>query len=265
MRLGLSTAAFYGHYETEEAAALLPDLGLDCCEVFLETNSEYNAAFAAEVTRALRGLPAHSVHPLGTQFENSLFSKSPRQRADALEVFERVLTAGSALGARVYVYHGVPDTHRRGNGPNLSSWREGLSDLCARAAAHGMQMGWENVWWCHLSRPEHVRAVREEVPDMRFVLDIKQATHIGVDPVAFIPAMGDRIVNVHVCDRDANGALCMPGQGMFDFVRFFAALKAQGYDGPVILEPYSNLFDRVEQMRAALDVLRDALYKADRL
>ncbi len=265
MRLGLSTAAFYGGYETEEAAALLPRLGLDCCEVFLETISEYNAAFAAEVTQALDGLPAHSVHPLGTQFESSLFSKSARQRADAMDVFERVLEAGEALRARVYVYHGVPDTHRRGNGPNLPGWQDGLNDLCTRAAARGMCVGWENVWWCHLSRPEHVRAVREAVPDMRFVLDIKQAMHIGIDPTALIPEMGDRMVNVHVCDRDEEGALCLPGQGTFDFVRFFAALKTQGYDGPVILEPYSTLFTRMEQIEAALDALRDALYKADRL
>ena len=35
MQLGLSTAAYYGRYETEEAASRIAQLPLDCCEVFL--------------------------------------------------------------------------------------------------------------------------------------------------------------------------------------------------------------------------------------
>ena len=44
MRLGLTTAAFYGRLETEEAAARLRALDVDCAEVFLQTPSEYSAA-----------------------------------------------------------------------------------------------------------------------------------------------------------------------------------------------------------------------------
>ena len=263
LKLGLSTAAYYGRYETEEAGALMASMPLDCCEVFLECAAEYTAAFGAEVKRALGGLPARSVHPKGTQFEDGLFGRSARQRAEALRTFEGVLAAGRALGADAYVFHGMPDLHRRGAGPNMQAHAHTVRALCARARDYGMRLAWENVWWCQMSRPEHVALVREAAPEARFVLDVKQALHIGIDPLDFLPAMGERLLNVHVCDVDAAGALCLPGRGVFDFAAFFRALRDHGYDGPVILEPYAHLFERQDEIEDALAALRAAMERAD--
>ena len=77
MKLGMSSAVFYGYLETEDAAAALKDYGLQTCEVFLETHSEYSPAFGQTVRERLRGLPCVSVHPKGTQFEPDIFGQSP--------------------------------------------------------------------------------------------------------------------------------------------------------------------------------------------
>ena len=106
MRLGLSTAAFYGRWETEEAAARLSRMPIDCAEAFLQTPGEYGAEFGALVKQHLGPVPCTSVHPLGTQIESQLHGCSPRQRRDALDVLRRVLDAASSLGAGIYVYHG---------------------------------------------------------------------------------------------------------------------------------------------------------------
>ena len=259
VRLGVSTGAYYGRMETEEAAAHLATLGLECCEVFLETFSEYSAAFAGQVRGALGGLPVYSIHPHGTQYEAGLFSQSARQRADAWAILTNVLDAGQALGARVYVFHGAPDLRRRQAGPNQAAHGEALARMCALAAARGMVIGWENVSWAQLTRPEHVQRLRDAVPALRFVLDIKQARESGVDPLDFVAAMGDRLCNVHVCDFTADGTLCLPGQGGFAFPRLAEALRRVGYTGPVILEPYAHLVTSPEAMRAALACLRAAL------
>lgn len=259
MKLGLSTAAYYGRLETEEAGALLATMDLDCCEVFLECPSEYGAAFGATVKSALAGLPARSVHPKGTQFEDGLFGRSARQRADALRTFEGVLAAGQALGSGAYVFHGMPDIHRRGGGPNMRAHADMVRDLCELARSYGMRLAWENVWWCQMAKPAHAAAVRDAVPEVRFVLDIKQALHAGVDPLEFLPVMGDRLVNVHVCDVNASGILCLPGQGGYDFSALFGALLEHGYGGPVILEPYAHLFAEQEEIVAALSSLREAM------
>ena len=83
MKIGLSTAAFYGKWEVEEAAALLGRYGAECAEVFLQTRSEYTREFARLVRKNLNGVPCTSVHPFGTAFENEFFARSTRQRADA--------------------------------------------------------------------------------------------------------------------------------------------------------------------------------------
>lgn len=256
MRLGMSTAAYYGRLETDEAAALCAAMELDCCEVFLETHSEYNEGFGDTVRTALRGLPAHSVHPKGTQFEGDLFGKSPRQRRDALRTWEGVLAAAKAMGAKVYVYHGPTDFSRRGQGPNLVAQQGVLVELCAMAAQQGICIGWENVVWAGLNTQEHVARIRDALPDMRFVLDIKQAMRCEVDALALLEVMGDRLVNVHLCDWDADGALCLPGKGIFDFDSFFCALRRQRYEGPVILEPYPHLFENQEEIETSLAYLR---------
>ena len=87
MTVGMSSAAFYGRLETEDQAALLREFPVDVCEIFLETHSEYSAAFGAQVRERLAGLRCLSVHPKGTQFEQDLFGRSRRQAEDALRAF----------------------------------------------------------------------------------------------------------------------------------------------------------------------------------
>ena len=126
-------------------------------------------------------------------------------------------------------------------------------------AAHGVRLCWENVSWCQLTSPERVRAVRRACPHVGFVLDVKQAMQSGFDAVEFAREMGDRLCNVHVCDFDASGRLCLPGRGIYDFAALAMALRAAGYDGPVILEPYANLFREEAELADSLAYLRKTM------
>ena len=87
MRLGLSSAAFYGRREVEDTAALLPGYGLNVCEVFLNSFSEYSTTFGGLVRERLNGLPCVSVHPKGTQFEPDIFSVRRIKIAPAVCLF----------------------------------------------------------------------------------------------------------------------------------------------------------------------------------
>lgn len=262
MKLGMSTAAFYGRWETEEAVAYLASLPLDCAEVFLQTYSEYDRAFAAQAAACLHGLPCENVHPLGTQFENGMFSRSPRQRRDAMDLFRRVLDAAAVLGARRYVYHGRYNP-REGTIPwDAQKNADVLGPMCEEAAARGMQIAWENVSWCQLREEACVREARAMLPQVRFTLDIKQARRAGRDPLSMARAMGEALVNVHVCDWDAEGRLCLPGEGCFDFGALFAHLAGVGYAGPVILEPYLALVKSEAALLSAVAFLREKMEDA---
>ena len=250
--LGVSTAAYYGRMETEEAAAEIACLGCACAEVFLQTTSEYTESFARTVKHSLSGVRCTSVHAQGTQFENFMFSRSPRQRADAWDCWRRVMDAAAVLEAPRYVYHGrhtallmpLPFEPERN--------AEVVARMCEEAGRRGIMIAWENVSWCQLTTPERVTAMRRLVPQARFTLDIKQAMRAGRDAFDFMPAMGDALCNVHLCDWDETGRLCMPGTGIFPFDELFRKLAGQGYAGPLILEPYGDLVTSRDVMRGTI-------------
>ena len=256
MRLGLSSAAFYGRLETEDAASRLTDFPVDVCEIFLETRSEYSKEFGLLVKEKLCGLPCRAIHAKGTQFEGDLFGASPRQRQDAFQMLEGVLDCGKALGAGVYVFHGQPD-YRGGLHPGrVSRLGETVARIVKMAGERGMRLAWENVSWCALKRPEDAAYLMEACPELSFVLDIKQAVQVGEDPFAFLPVLDDRLVHVHVLDFDPAGKLCLPGRGVFDFARLKRELDAIRYRGDVILEPYSAQAEDERALFKSIDFLR---------
>lgn len=258
MQLGLSTAAFYGRWETEEAAAQIARLPLDCAEVFLQSDSENTVEFAQLVKKNLGGIPCTSVHPMGG-YENYMAGRPARQIRDAFAHFRRVLDAGEALGAKTFVYHGR-------NTPLLSplpwnlKWNiEAIVPMCEEARRHGMAIGWENVCWCQLTTPERVLEAKKALPQVRFTLDIKQAMRAGCDPIDYVYAMSDQLCNVHVCDWQEDGKLCLPGEGVFDFEALMRALRSVGYDGPVIMEPYLALIKSDETLLRSIAFMRNKM------
>ncbi len=240
MRIGLSTAAYYGLLETEDAAARVASLGAPCAEVFLQTPSEYTGQFGALVKEKLGTTQAVSCHSKTQHFETDFIGQSERQRNDALRMFEGFLQAGKATGAPLYVYHGP--AHIRGQVPSFSRWQAGIQAAMELSAAYGIRFCWETVSWCWLNEPARVGEFLSLWPDLLFVLDLKQVFELGQEPVAYIHAMGERLRHVHILDYNAEGRHALPGKGMHDFRDVARALREIGYDGDIILEPYFSAF-----------------------
>jgi len=258
MKLGISTAAFYGKWETEEAAEQIASLPLDCAEVFLQSESENTTEFASIVKSNLRNIECTSIHPLGG-YENYMAGRPARQIRDAFDHYRRVLDAGAEMGAKVFVYHGRHTPLLSPLPWNLAWNIEALVPMCEEAEKRGMVVGWENVCWCQLTKPECVLEARDALPQVRFTLDIKQAMRAGCNPVDFISAMGDRLCNVHVCDWREDGSLCLPGEGIFDFDALFAALHQTEYNGPVIIEPYLRLIESMDTLERSISFVRSKI------
>jgi sugar phosphate isomerase/epimerase len=260
MKLGMSSAGFYGRMETEdEASSLRQHFTLDVCEIFLQTRSEYARTFGETVKERLSGLPCVSVHPKGTQFEPDLFGGSPRQRQDAMETLSHVLDAGQALGASYYVFHGPSGVRSPMMPERIASLPERFAAMQALAKAHHMEILWENVNWCTLRNLDCVRSALGMIPDLHFVLDVKQAYLGKVDPFDMLHLMEGRVRHVHLLDWDENGKLCLPGEGVMDFPRLFRELKAQGYNGALILEPYASQTTDTEAVKRSLAYLRETM------
>lgn len=262
MRLGMSSAAFYSRLETEDQATHLRDFPIEVCEVFLETPSEYCRAFGQVVRERLGDLPCMSVHPKGTQYESDIFGRSHRQVEDALKIFTGVCDAAQAIGAKYYVFHG-PGTARGPVPPQkANALQERFGRMREIAAQRGVRILWENVTWCSVRTVEEVRTAKALLPDVGFVLDVKQAWQAGVSPFDMAEAMGQDLCHVHLLDWNDQGQLCLPGQGTMDWTAFFRLLKGIGYDGAAILEPYDWHARDEDALRRSLDHLHQAMAQA---
>jgi len=246
MRIGVSTAAYYGVLETERAAKKLADLSLPCCEVFLQSFSEYHPAFGQVVKRMLGDMPVVSVHSKTLHFEGDFIASAPRQRADGFEMLESFLKTGEVMGAKYYVYHGPP--RLRGGKLPAAKWEKAIEEAMELCRKHGMELAWEIVSWAWLTTPECVREFSRIWPQLHFVLDVKQGREIGFEPEEYVDAMGEKLCHIHILDTDGHGKHALPGHGISDFRNFSSALKANGYQGDMILEPYGGMLETDEML-----------------
>lgn len=263
MNIGLSTASYFQKMQIEDA---IPDIGahgVRVCEVFLNTFSEYEPDFVELLAERLHeaNLSTFSVHPMSMQFEPQLFSIHPRQRQDAMDLYDRILAAGKRLGAVCYVMHGPARLFGGVKNIELSRITPILLELAARAKDYGIRLTLENVSWCVFNEPEFGARLQSLTHgEIKHTLDVKQAIRSGYDPMDFIRAVGEHIINVHLCDatRFPSGGVRydMPGFGEYDFVSMFNLLGEKGYTGPAFIEVYSDMYAQIPVLYESLARVR---------
>ena len=96
-------------------------------------------------------------------------------------------------------------------------------------------------------------------PDFGVVLDIKQTRRAGYDYHCFLDAVGEYIRHIHVSDFRQERDCLPPGEGDFDFRRFFSELENIGYSGACIIELYRHSYADEDQIRRAYDYLKNLL------
>ena len=263
MEIGLSTACFYPDALTEEALPRISALALGVAEVFLETYSEYSVEFAKELKHIIggSGIRVHSIHTLNPHFEQTIFSRTERQRRDCLDWYERALDAGSYLGAGVYVFHGPARLKGPGGPPDYAHIAPLVRSMVEMAAERGIRLAWENVFWCWFDHPGFVSELMAHggTEGLHYTFDLKQAFLSGHDAYAYLSAMGGNLANVHLCDIDGEGNLCLPGRGEVDFKKLGRAIRDTGYGGPAILEVYRENYGDWRELGEAAAYLRDSL------
>ena len=263
MKVGISTACFFGRLNTEKALMELGKMGVPYSEVFLSSFSEYTPKFANELIKIARDYAVEivSVHALNTQFEPQLFSVNERQRSDAMDVCERVFDAAQLLGASLYVMHGPMAIKRNARHCrwDFARFAEVTDVLAGMAKSRGFALTWENVHWCQYYAPEFAQGLMShcQSDNVFFTLDVKQAAQSGYPVADYIDDMGDRLVNVHLCDYVDDGgdiALRLPFEdGECDLIALRDALPV---NGSVILEVYEHNYSDYAHLKRCYEKTR---------
>ena len=264
MQTGISTASLFLRKNNEKALPLLNELGVKTAEIFLTSFSEYGEPFASELLKNKGDIAINSVHILNTQFEPQLFNAHPRVRADAYYWLDKVMQSAKILGAPYYTFHGtarIKRASRSGVNDNFTAMTDGFRAIIDKCESYGVKLCLENVEWATYNRVGVFERLKKELPTLLGVLDIKQA-RISDEPYEkYLTEMGERLAYVHVSDCNKDGKMCLPGKGEFDFDTLIKRLQDVGFDGALIIEAYTNDYDKETELADSLAFLNEKLYK----
>ncbi|MPY84524.1 MAG: TIM barrel protein [Actinophytocola sp.] len=148
---------------------------------------------------------------------------------------------------------------------------EQLHTAAEAAAAHGIVLAYEALaWGRYVDDYRHAWRIVERVdhPALGTCLDSFHILSRGSDPAGIRKIPGAKIAFVQLADAPllamdvlqwSRHYRCFPGQGGFDVVSLTEHVLATGYDGPLSLEVFNDVFRKSDNRRTARDAMRSLI------
>ncbi|MER5514104.1 TIM barrel protein [Streptomyces sp. NPDC002763] len=148
---------------------------------------------------------------------------------------------------------------------------EQLSQLATLAQESGIRVAYEALaWGRHVSTYDHAWRIVEAAdhPALGTCLDSFHILSRGSDPKGIEAVPGEKIFFVQLADAPllamdvlqwSRHHRCFPGQGGFDVAGLVRHVLRTGYDGPLSLEVFNDVFRQAEAGPTAVDAHRSLL------
>ncbi|WP_405918272.1 bifunctional sugar phosphate isomerase/epimerase/4-hydroxyphenylpyruvate dioxygenase family protein [Streptomyces sp. NBC_00728] len=148
---------------------------------------------------------------------------------------------------------------------------EQLSRLAALAQEFGIRVAYEALaWGRHISTYDHAWHVVESAghPALGTCLDSFHILSRGSNPKGIEDIPGEKIFFLQLADAPllamdvlqwSRHYRCFPGQGGFDIAGLLRHVLRTGYDGPLSLEVFNDVFRQAEAAPTAVDAHRSLL------
>ncbi|MEV7083464.1 TIM barrel protein [Streptomyces sp. NPDC093516] len=148
---------------------------------------------------------------------------------------------------------------------------EQLSRLADTAREFGVRVAYEALaWGRHVSTYDHAWRIVETAghPALGTCLDSFHILSRGSDPRGIEDIPGEKIFFLQLADAPlpamdvlqwSRHYRCFPGQGGFDLAGLLRHVLATGYDGPLSLEVFNDVFRQAEAGPTAVDARRSLL------
>lgn len=244
---GVSSACFYP-METIDAVEQLCAWKIPNIEIFFNSPRELREDYVNRLREMCirSGTRVVSVHPFTSGIEPLFFfSEYPGRFEDGIELYTAFFRAAQRLGAELLVFHGDSPYSKI---PQQKAF-ERMRRLDRFAfAQYGVRVAYENVVRCRGRDPQYFADLREYYPEMRFVLDIKQALRSERDPGEYIRSLGSSICHVHISDSSAKSD-CLPvGGGEMNLRALLRQLVDGGFCGNILQELYRDSYEHPRQV-----------------
>jgi 4-hydroxyphenylpyruvate dioxygenase len=154
---------------------------------------------------------------------------------------------------------------------------EQLHTLASLAAERGLRIAYEALAWGRfVNTYDHSWEIvrRADHPALGLCLDSFHVLSRGSDPAGIRNLPGPKLFFLQLADAPrlemdvlqwSRHHRLFPGQGAFDLPAFVGHVLAAGYDGPLSLEVFNDVFRQADPERAAVDAMRSLLALQERL
>ena len=260
MQTAISTACFFP-LDTERALAQLIRSGERRVEIFINSFSELTPAFL----KRLKAMIAESetkvvaIHPFTSNLEDMLFSPSSRRREDMREFYKQYFHIAAELEAQYVILHGTNKMFHMSH----EFYAEQIAKLNDVARQMEVQVLQENIERCMSRDAELLRYLSINVPDIGFVVDVKQTIRCGVSLDELLWTLNSKIKHIHMSDHtQAQDCLC-PGKGTMDILNFLDKLQKISFDGYLTIEVYGCRENQCDELIESAKLLEHFIRQAE--
>lgn len=269
MKFGVNTWVWTAPLTTEGVAELAPlvaEMGFDVIEVPLEDLSLIDFTKAAAIIRD-HGLGVSACVAMGP--DRDLIHPEKPIRDNGMQYIRDAIDATEALGGTNLVGPIYAAVGRTWKAPPEQRQEETdllvdqLSQLASYAGDHGVALGLEPLnrfETSFINLAEQVVEVVDRVdhPACGVMLD---TFHMNIEEKSLgdaIRRVGPRLKHIHTCENDRG----IPGSGNVAWDEVAAALRDIEYDGPAVIESFT---DKVESIARAAAIWRTLAPSQDAL
>jgi 4-hydroxyphenylpyruvate dioxygenase len=191
-----------------------------------------------------------------------------------LDRAERKFDVMAALGADTVLVCSSVSPHSADDDELAASQ---LATLADRAEQRGMRIAYEALaWGRHVSTWDHSWRIVElaDHPALGLCLDSFHVLSREVSPAGIAGITPGKIFFLQLADAPhlrmdvlqwSRHHRLFPGQGAFDLPGFVELVLAAGYDGPLSLEVFNDVFRQADPARTAVDAMRSLIALENRL
>lgn len=263
MRTGIATVCLSGTLQEKMAACA--KAGFDGIEIF-EQDLVTSAMSPEEVRSRAAGLGLTlDLYQPFRDFDgvdDGLLAANLRRAAAKFDLMGR-------LGIDTILVCSNVATATRGDDDVLAAQLSQLADL---AGSHGVKVAYEALaWGRYVNDFEHAHRLVQAVdhPNLGTCLDSFHILSRDWDTAPIEKMDASKIFFVQVADAPqlsldvlswSRHYRVFPGEGQFELAKFMGHLARTGYDGPVSLEIFNDVFRQADVERTAVDAMRSLVW-----
>jgi D-psicose/D-tagatose/L-ribulose 3-epimerase len=261
MKFGINSFVWVSPLTTSAVKELAPkvkQLGYDIFELSVENPALLDLPAIKETLQqnSLESVVCGAFGP-----DRNLCSDNPTLSENAKTYIRWLVDAAAYLGAEVVsgpMYSSVGKDHLESPEARKQEWARavsGLKEMAQYAQDRHIKLAFEPL---NRFETDMVNVVSQgkqliqevDMPNLGFHLDTFHMHLEEKDSAAAIRLAGDRIFHFHACENDRG----VPGTGQVHWKEIAAALKATGYDGPVVIESFTS---QVKEIARAVCIWRE--------